>query len=281
MTTETERTALVERHVLALMDDGSPSGPDECRYVTLAMARSAIAAAVTEALASAPSAQPSEAELERLRTLLRQAAVATGEQLGDWDDLPTVIARLKASAPSGFDLIAHLTRQRAFSERTFGPGPRAMGVLAHIRKELREIEDDPTNLVEWIDVILLAFDGAWRAGHSPAAIAEVLDAKQTKNEARDWPDWRTLPADVPIEHRCDADPIAAAVDAQLDPLKDELIAMGRNLAGMAVETTPKRHWTTRLYRCRSCGYEMNVQATEHRPMMCDRTNCGGTTEPKR
>jgi hypothetical protein len=56
MTTETERTALVERHALALMDDGSPSGPDECRYVTLAMVRSTIAAAVADALASAPSA---------------------------------------------------------------------------------------------------------------------------------------------------------------------------------------------------------------------------------
>jgi hypothetical protein len=129
-----------------------------------------------------------------------------------------------------FDLVAHLTRQRAFSERTFGPGPRTAGVIAHIHKELLEIEADPANLVEWIDVILLAFDGAWRAGHSPAAIVEVLDAKQTKNEARDWPDWRTLPADVPIEHRRDADPIAAAIDAHLDPLKDELIAMGRKLA---------------------------------------------------
>jgi hypothetical protein len=58
MTTETERTALVERHALALMDDGSPSGPDECRYVTLAMVRSTIAAAVADALASAPSAPP-------------------------------------------------------------------------------------------------------------------------------------------------------------------------------------------------------------------------------
>ncbi len=40
-----------------------------------------------------------------------------------------------------FDL--HLERQRRFSERTFGPGSRAAGVIDHIRKELREIEEAP------------------------------------------------------------------------------------------------------------------------------------------
>lgn len=97
-------------------------------------------------------------------------------------------------------LIAHLVRQRAFSERTFGPGARTFGVLDHIRKELREIEDKPSDLSEWIDVVILAFDGAWRAGHTPEAIVAELLRKQTKNEARQWPDWRTAPADKAIEH---------------------------------------------------------------------------------
>lgn len=38
------------------------------------------------------------------------------------------------------DLIAHLTRQAAFSRATFGPGPRTKGVTDHIRKELEEVE---------------------------------------------------------------------------------------------------------------------------------------------
>jgi hypothetical protein len=38
--------------------------------------------------------------------------------------------------------------------------------------------------------------------------------------------------------------------------------------------------TTRLYHCARCGYETNVSAETHRPMMCDRTNCGGTTYAK-
>jgi hypothetical protein len=62
------------------------------------------------------------------------------------------------------DLIQHLFRQRDFSLRTFGPGQRTHGVLDHIRKELAEIEAKPADLTEWVDVILLALDGAWRAG---------------------------------------------------------------------------------------------------------------------
>jgi hypothetical protein len=100
---------------------------------------------------------------------------------------------------SSFDFIAHVTRQSEWSRRTFGPGFR-MGVVEHIRKELKEIEADPLDLEEWIDVIILGIDGAWRAGYSPEDIAEGLAAKQLKNEARQWPDWRTVPTDKPIEH---------------------------------------------------------------------------------
>ena len=98
-----------------------------------------------------------------------------------------------------FRMVDHLLRQRRWSEQTFGPGYRG-GVIDHIRKELVEIEAAPTDLMEWIDVVILALDGAWRAGHSPAAIIEALVAKQTKNEKRKWPDWRTLPKGAAIEH---------------------------------------------------------------------------------
>ena len=95
---------------------------------------------------------------------------------------------------------AHLDHQREWSEATFGPGSRLHGVLDHIRKELGEIEADPTDLSEWVDVIILAFDGAWRAGWEPQEIINAIKAKQAKNEARTWPDWRTMSADQAIEH---------------------------------------------------------------------------------
>lgn len=100
----------------------------------------------------------------------------------------------------GFDLVAHLYRQRAFSERTFGPGTRTAGVLDHIRKELHEIEAKPDDVSEWVDVILLALDGAWRAGFSPEQIAQAIAAKQERNESRKWPDWRNADPGKAIEH---------------------------------------------------------------------------------
>lgn len=99
-----------------------------------------------------------------------------------------------------FDMLAHLQRQREWSEKTFGPGTRILGVIDHIRKELREIEADPSDITEWIDVVILALDGAWRAGYQPQQIIDALVTKQAKNEARDWPDWRTMPTDKAIEH---------------------------------------------------------------------------------
>ncbi|MDE3022952.1 MAG: DUF550 domain-containing protein [Pseudomonadota bacterium] len=99
-----------------------------------------------------------------------------------------------------FDLISHLIRQRDFSLRTFGPGERTQGVLDHIRKELIEIEESPVDVYEWVDVIILAFDGALRAGHNPNAICDAILAKQIKNESRIWPDWRTAEPGKAIEH---------------------------------------------------------------------------------
>ena len=99
-----------------------------------------------------------------------------------------------------FNFYRHLHRQREWSLKTFGPGDRAKGVVDHIRKELAEIEADPGDLKEWIDVVILALDGAWRSGAWPDQIIAALQAKQTKNESRQWPDWRTMPADKAIEH---------------------------------------------------------------------------------
>ena len=95
----------------------------------------------------------------------------------------------------------HLARQREWSNDTFGPGDRRCGVLDHIRKELVEIEDDPPGRSdEWFDVVILALDGAWRDGWEPQEIIDAITAKQAKNEARVWPDWRTADPDKAIEH---------------------------------------------------------------------------------
>jgi hypothetical protein len=99
----------------------------------------------------------------------------------------------------------HLFRQIAFSERAFGPGPRLEGVIDHISKELVEVRESGGALEEWVDVIILAFDGAWRSGASPAEIIAAVKAKQERNERRVWPDWRTADTGKAIEHVRTAD----------------------------------------------------------------------------
>ncbi|WP_424195470.1 dATP/dGTP pyrophosphohydrolase domain-containing protein [Ampullimonas aquatilis] len=107
---------------------------------------------------------------------------------------------LRTSTSQLFNFETHLQRQREWSEVTFGPGARTQGVVDHIRKELVEILDNPSDITEWIDVVILALDGAWRAGASPQQIIDTIVAKQTKNENRKWPDWRTANPDKAIEH---------------------------------------------------------------------------------
>jgi len=93
----------------------------------------------------------------------------------------------------------YLAYQRDWSAATFGPGFR-LGVLDHLAKELEEVRADPLDLGEWVDLVILALDGAWRAGHGPQQIIDAIVAKQARNEARTWPDWRDQPSDRAIEH---------------------------------------------------------------------------------
>lgn len=94
---------------------------------------------------------------------------------------------------------ATLHDQTAWSRETFGPGYRP-GVIAHIRKELLEIEADPSDCEEWADLLILAFEGAMRAGHAPEKIINAYHMKRFVNTMREWPDWRLFSADEAIEH---------------------------------------------------------------------------------
>jgi hypothetical protein len=109
------------------------------------------------------------------------------------------------------DLKQHLLRQMAWSHANFGPGERTQGVIDHIKKELDEVEKANGDSSEWVDVVILALDGLTRrlafcngSRNDPDYVAEtainMIRGKQTKNEGRVWPDWRTAPADKAIEH---------------------------------------------------------------------------------
>lgn len=154
---------------------------------------------------AAPPARDQGAIREALRLATDEAKLVTDpvtqNNLLYWlQQAAAALAQSAAPVAATFDLVAHLRRQKAFSEATFGPGARTAGVLDHIRKELTEIEADPADIMEWVDVIILAFDGAWRAGWEAEAIVDAIVAKQTRNEGRQWPDWRTAAPDKAIEH---------------------------------------------------------------------------------
>ena len=84
------------------------------------------------------------------------------------------------------DLQAYIRKQSEWSVKTFGGGLRTKGLIEHIVEELGEIEENPGDVFEWVDVIILALDGAWRTGHTAEEICEALAHKQQTNFARKW-----------------------------------------------------------------------------------------------
>lgn len=143
-------------------------------------------------------------DLTRVRELDAQVDQLTGAHHAlkvAYEGAEALLRDAQAALAASID-VAHLDRQRAWSRETFGPSDvrNHVGVLDHLRKELVEVEDAPDDVEEWADVVILAFDGAWRAGHEPADILAAIKAKQAKNEGRTWPDWRVADPNRAIEH---------------------------------------------------------------------------------
>jgi len=103
------------------------------------------------------------------------------------------------------DIQMYLVRQRLWALNTFGPGVRDKSLIKHIKKELDEIKASPGDLEEWIDVVILALEGAIRNAEavSDTPVDDVVDCllmKQEKNINREWPDWKAMDPSQPIEH---------------------------------------------------------------------------------
>ena len=150
--------------------------------------------------ALAPSGKAMVTDVER-------AWNAISDDMNRWDMLSEeeretfiAFAAALAQAEQPVALEDYFERQIDWSRQTFGPALRTKGVIDHIRKELKEIEQDPHDLSEWVDVVILAMDGFWRHGGNASDLLPALVAKQQKNMARNWPDWRTMSEDSAIEH---------------------------------------------------------------------------------
>ena len=93
---------------------------------------------------------------------------------------------------------AMVERHRSWTYANFGTGRQTLGLTRHIEKELEEIRENPDDLSEWIDVMLLALDGYLRHGGTVETLLRDMQAKQDKNFARQW-----LPGtdeSTPVEH---------------------------------------------------------------------------------
>jgi hypothetical protein len=61
------------------------------------------------------------------------------------------------------DLEQFLRTQIEWSRKTHGEGQRTEGLCRYAEKELAEIRACPNDPFEWLDLAILALDGAWRS----------------------------------------------------------------------------------------------------------------------
>jgi hypothetical protein len=100
----------------------------------------------------------------------------------------------KALAADGFAIVpvetsidqAIIARQHEWSQRTFGTHTDTEGNCKHIESEIAEARANPADVFEWVDIAMLAIDGALRNGHSPKAICTAYREKVEINIIRKW-----------------------------------------------------------------------------------------------
>lgn len=107
--------------------------------------------------------------------------------------------KIVASFVLGTELLSLAVDQKEWSEKTFGSymerGP--VGPLKHIMKECQEAVDDPTDIEEYADILILWLDSVWRAGFG---LLPVIKAAQKKMEVNKTRKFSAPTADEPMEH---------------------------------------------------------------------------------
>lgn len=98
------------------------------------------------------------------------------------------------------DLRAFWDAQSEWSQATFGTdserGP--LGPLKHLAKEVGEVQKDPTDLVEYTDLLFLVFDATRRAGFTYNQLLASTWIKLSINKAWQW--VKPTSADEAVEH---------------------------------------------------------------------------------
>lgn len=79
---------------------------------------------------------------------------------------------------------------------TFGPAP-ARSVIAHLKREAGELHDDPKDVIEYADCMLLLLGAAARVGYDTDILLDACRLKLKINRAREW---GPVQSDGTVEH---------------------------------------------------------------------------------
>ena len=92
--------------------------------------------------------------------------------------------------------------QSIFSQKTFGSdeikGP--IGSLKHLEKEVKEVQEHPDDLEEYVDCFLLLLDATRRSKNSLLDLLSTAYCKLQKNKKRKWPPIDKNNLDVDVGH---------------------------------------------------------------------------------
>lgn len=72
-----------------------------------------------------------------------------------------------------------------FSDKTFGVST-ARAKAMHLREEAKEAADDPSDVIEWADCMILLLDAARVAGFKTEDIYQAVLRKMEINKSRSW-----------------------------------------------------------------------------------------------
>lgn len=74
-----------------------------------------------------------------------------------------------------------------FSDETFGKDRNPIGPLKHLKKEIDEIIENPDDIVEYADFLLLFIDAIRLNGYTFSKVINAAFEKLEVNKTRDWP----------------------------------------------------------------------------------------------
>ncbi len=119
--------------------------------------------------------------------------------IGELDEPEGMVCFCVKHAPPNLDITGLWLDHARWSQEQFGAdsdrGP--LGPIRHLKKEAKELEASPHDLLEYADAFLLVLDASRRAGFDLEELVTAAREKLKINKARTWPKGA---ADQPVEH---------------------------------------------------------------------------------